>query len=359
MKKIIIAVIIIIVVVLVGFIGYSKYKKDEVQKYIELGINSINTNKYNDSENYMKEALKVDGNNVEAKTVLKIISMYKDSEKDFQEGKFKEAQEVLSRIPKEESNYKINDDIIKLQNNINEKLEDEKNINNQLNIVANDLKENNLKQAQINIGKIDVKKANEEQNQEIEKYNSEIKEKEAQEEKAQKEAEAKKEKVQKMEEEKAQALRSQQELKVQKVNKAKGNQSNSLRGNESQVVSASSVEATNPNTYVSPELGLSITFPESWSGKYYIKSKGKDGLIVMMKSNHKMQFPDEGELFEIDSASTYGILDGPKIIKSKNGITYYAGPQTGMTIDESDPQFKEWEGMSRDTYNVVSTIKAI
>lgn len=358
MKKIIIAVIIIIVIMLAGFVGYSKYKNGEIQKYIELGVNSINTNKYNDAENYMKEALKIDRNNVEAKTVLKIISVYKESEKDFQEGKLKEAQELLSTMPKEENNYKIKDDIVKLQNNVNEKIENEKNINNQLNIVDNDLKANNLKQAQIDIGKIDIKESNEPQGKEIDKYNSEIKEKikEAQ------EVEAKKEAAQKIAQEqakKAESLKNQQELKAQQTEKATGGQSNSSENNEPQVASIPKIKSTNPNTYVSQELGLSITFPESWSGKYYIESKGKDGLVVMMKSNHKMQFPDEGELFEIDSASTYGLLDSPKIVKSKNGITYYAGPQTGMTIGEDDPQFKEWEEMSRDTYSVINTIKAI
>lgn len=360
MKKIILSIIAIVIITLIGVGGYSEYKEKQSNKYVELGVNRINNCKYNDAINYMNKALKFNKNNLEAENIIKIINGYEDSEKDFKEENFKQAQQLINNIPKEYIKYSIKNSIDKLKNNINEKLVDIEKVNNEINEVKGDIKDNNFKKAKTDIDKINIENGDKDQIQQINKYNSEID--------TQLAAEQKLEVQKKIQSKNIQLKQKESEAKNKSLDKniptdksRSIDQNKSVDKNNDNISNNNIVQkiAINPNVYIANDLGLSITFPASWSGKYYIKSRGKDGLVVMMKSNNKTKYPNEGELFEIDSASTYGLLDGPRIIKSKNGITYYAGPQTGMTIDENNPQFEEWKEMSQSTYNVIDTIKCI
>jgi hypothetical protein len=322
-------------------VGYAKHKESNINKELYAGIESLNSEDYEKSKNDMENVLKLDSNNKEAKIIIDIINCYENSKKYFDEGNLNGAEEEINKIPSDYSKYNIQDKVDKLKEEIKTKKDNINKINEQLNSISSLINKKEFKKASEEIGKVEIKNGTKEQEEKLEGYkntaNEGIKKIELEEKKKREEEAKKKEEERKAAEKKTQESNSN---KVTTQNKTNVNSNNSSI------------------YYENKELGLSMTFPASWRGRYYIISDGKEGMTVMMKLKQTSE-EEAGILFCIESEDMYRILDGVRTIQSKNGIKYYAGRQTGMTVSEYNPQLQEYRAMSREAYNVLTTIKPI
>ncbi|MCR3761485.1 M56 family metallopeptidase [Clostridium felsineum] len=125
---------------------------------------------------------------------------------------------------------------------------------------------------------------------------------------------------------------------------------------------ASKAENTTPkqqsNFYESQSLGIAITFPENWSGKYYV-SESSGWLTVYCKGQKH-----DGELLWIHRNSPEITGQGYDTIDGKNVFTvgsadYFVGGPTGITIEEDDPNFKDFMTMHSQLPQVVNSMRAI
>lgn len=341
MKKKVIAIGISAVVLSgASVVGYAKNKEHNINKELYYGIEALNTEDYEKSKNDMEKVLKLDSNNKEAKNIIDIINSYEASKKYFEEGNLNRAEEEINKIPSEYSKYNIKDKVDKLKEDIKIKKYNINKINEELNLISSLIDKKEFKNASEEIGKVEIKNGTKEQEEKLEGYkntvNEEIKKTELEEKK-------KKEEAKKKEEERKAAEKKAQENNTNKVTTQNKTNVNSN---------------TSPIYYENKELGLSMTFPASWRGRYEIILNGKEGMTVMMKLKQTSE-EEAGILFCIESEDMYHILDGVRTIQSKNGIKYYAGRQTGMTVSEYNPQLQEYRAMSREAYNVLNTIKPI
>ena len=342
MKKKIIAIGIGVAVLSgTSVVGYAKYKENNISKELYSGIEAMNTDDYEKSKEDMENVLKLDSKNVEAKNIIDIINCYENSKKYFDEGNLNGAEEEINKIPSDYSKYNIKDKVDKLKEDIKVKKDNINKINEQLNSISSLIDKKEFKNAREEIEKVEIKNGTKEQEEKLEAYknkiNEEIKKIELEEKKKQEEEAKRKEEERKLAEKKA------QESNSNKVTSSNNTTTNSNKGDI---------------YYENKDLGLCMTFPASWRGRYYILNDGKDGMTVVMKLNQTTE-GGLGILFQIESEKEYRILDGVRTIQSKNGIKYYAGRQTGMTISEFNPQLQEYRAMSREAYNVLNTIKPI
>lgn len=324
----------------VSVIGYAKNKESNISKELYAGIEALNTEDYNKSKKDMENVLKLDSNNEEAKNVIDIINCYETSKKYFDEGNLKSAEEEINKIPNEYSKYNIKVKVDKLKEDIKVKKDNINKINEQLNSISSLIDKKEFKKASEEIGKVEIKNGTKDQQQKLEGYkntaNEEIKKIELEEKK-------KAEEAKKKEEERRLAEKKAQENNLNKVTSSNNTTTNSNKGDI---------------YYENKELGLSMTFPASWRGRYYIDNNGKDGMTVFMKLKQS-DGPASGALINIVNDEYYHIIDSVRTIQSKNGIKYYAGTRKDFPIDPNNPQLQEFLTMSREAYNVINTIKPI
>lgn len=321
-------------------VEYSKYKENVINKELYAGIEAMNIDDYEKSKKDMERVLEKDSNNTQAKDILEIINKYEISEKNFEKGNFYKAEEELNKIPEDYLKYNIKDKINSLKRSIEEKKEQINRINGQLTDINNLIEKNEFKKAKEWLGKIEINEGIEEQRKKIDKYKITIDEgikKIELEEKKKLELEEKK----KEEEEK-----KLQEKKIQEANVSSEINKNNTGINNQGIY------------YENKELGLSMTFPANWRGKYRIVSYGKDGVTIMMKLNQTVG-GGEGRLISIMSENTYSNLDSVKIIQSNNGRKYYVGTPLDFPISESNPQINEFKTMTKEAYSVIQGVKGI
>lgn len=339
MKKKVIAIGISAVVLSgASVVGYAKNKEHNINKELYSGIEALNTEDYEKSKNDMEKVLKLDSNNKEAKNIIDIINSYEASKKYFEEGNLNGAEEEINKIPSEYSKYNIKNKVDKLKEDIKIKKDNINKINEELNLISSLIDKKEFKKASEEIEKVEIKNGTKEREEKLEGYknkvNEEIKKTEL-EEKKKKEEEAKKK-----EEERKAAEKKEQE-----------SNSNTVTTQNKTEVNSNSIY------YENKDIGLSMTFPASWKGRYNIITNGKEGMTVMMKL--KQDRGGEGVLFHILREDYFHILDGVRIIQNKNGVKYYAGSQTDFPMLGDNPQLQEYRVMLREAYNVLNTIKPI
>lgn len=118
-----------------------------------------------------------------------------------------------------------------------------------------------------------------------------------------------------------------------------------------------------PQTFVSKNLGFTITFPASWTDKYSIVEEN-NGVRVYFKPKNKAP-NGAGLLFKIvkkgpdvDESYLDSIPGSQRYFTAKN-TTYVIGGPTDVNFPGDHPEFKTFLKMSRDSSTPLKTLKAI
>jgi tetratricopeptide (TPR) repeat protein len=127
--------------------------------------------------------------------------------------------------------------------------------------------------------------------------------------------------------------------------------------------SSNTPKVTSENIYINEKLGFSITFPDSWKGKYTIEEKD-NGIRVCYKPKTNIQDQGSGFLFTVlkntpelsDHLDT--VSDKMRYFKAK-GVTYIIGGPTDMPFDSNHPEFQTYLKMTREKAQVVETLKGL
>ncbi|URZ08345.1 hypothetical protein [Clostridium felsineum] len=113
------------------------------------------------------------------------------------------------------------------------------------------------------------------------------------------------------------------------------------------------------NVYVSKNLGIVMTFPESWSGKYSVEETS-DYLDIYF-NDHK----NKGLLLLVErnspnlSGDGYDpIIDGKYVYRIGDNDYFIAGT-TGVTVDDNQPDFKNFMQMHSELPQVINSMRAI
>ncbi|URZ14647.1 hypothetical protein [Clostridium felsineum] len=113
------------------------------------------------------------------------------------------------------------------------------------------------------------------------------------------------------------------------------------------------------NVYVSKNLGIVMTFPESWSGKYsveetsdyldiYFNDHKNKGLLLLVKRNSPNLSGDGYD----------PIIDGKYVYRIGDNDYFIAGT-TGVTVDDNQPDFKNFMQMHSELPQVINSMRAI
>lgn len=114
--------------------------------------------------------------------------------------------------------------------------------------------------------------------------------------------------------------------------------------------------------YKSRSLGLSITFPADWSGKYTVKETSQ-GIFVYFKPAKKVN-DNTGLYFCILkktndlNESMYDSVNGKKDI-SVNGIWYFLGGPTDVNFPEDHPEFNTFVKLQSQIPDIINSIKPL
>lgn len=117
---------------------------------------------------------------------------------------------------------------------------------------------------------------------------------------------------------------------------------------------------TSGNIYKNEKLGFSITFPDSWKGKYTIEEKD-NGIWVYFKPKVEAQY--KTVLFEVRKNNT-DLADQLDTVSYKmryfkaKGITYIIGGPTD-TLDSDHPELQTYLQMNKEKGKVVETLKSL
>lgn len=122
--------------------------------------------------------------------------------------------------------------------------------------------------------------------------------------------------------------------------------------------------ASNSKTqiYKSTSLGLSLTFPADWSGKYTVKETSQ-GIFVYFKPVKKVN-DNTGLYFCILkktndlNESIYDSVSGKKEI-SVNGISYFLGGPTDVNFPEDHPEFNTFVKLQSQIPDIINSIKPL
>ena len=307
---------------------------NKIKRQMEKAINYINSGQYNEAKKELETILKEDSSdsetNSEANILISIINSFEDAKKLYENKEYNKANEEISKIPNEYSNYNIKSDVDDLKENINKKLEEIKQIDNKINELSK----------LINDGKLDD--ASKKINDLKDKLNKKIEQKKAEEKK-------KREEERKL------------EIEKQKEENLKKNSSNSKTTKNNKVTN--NTQNQKDIQYVNKKLGIQITFPASWRGLYTIKSYD-NGIGVFMKAQEPYMYAGEGFLFsvtEYKSSEDAEFKDtvGNKRFVTAKGKKYIIGGPTDVPIGYGEKNIELYSKLNREKYSVASTIKAI
>lgn len=109
--------------------------------------------------------------------------------------------------------------------------------------------------------------------------------------------------------------------------------------------------------YKSSNLGFSLSFPESWRGKYAVR-EFDDSMAVYFKPEAAIS-DDKGRLFTVVKNPTEeaaGFYDDVKYI-DLNGMKYLIGGPTDVTYTKEDPEYSTFARMRKEIQEVIKTIK--
>lgn len=113
--------------------------------------------------------------------------------------------------------------------------------------------------------------------------------------------------------------------------------------------------------YINSKLGLSITFPASWHGKYTIK-ENSDGLAVIFKPSNNSSQGDR--LFTIakkgpEIENMLDTISGAQRYITAKGVTYVIGGPTDIGFPPDNPEYSTYKQLASECSSVVNTIKSI
>ncbi|WP_338631942.1 hypothetical protein [Clostridium baratii] len=164
---------------------------NKIKKQMEKAINDINSGKYSEAKNEIDTILKEDSNKSEANLLNNIISNFENAKKLYEDKEYIKANEEISKIPNEYSNYNIKSDVDDLKENINKKLDEIKQIDNKINELSKLINDGKLDDASKKINEFKDKELTETQNKKLndlkDKLNKKIEQKKAEEKKAKEE----------------------------------------------------------------------------------------------------------------------------------------------------------------------------
>lgn len=336
--------ILVTTVVFCGFILVLTGCENKIKKHMEKAMNDFNSGQYSDAKEEFSAILKDDSSNnavnSEANLIVSIIDNFENSKKLYEDKEYSKANEEISKIPNEYSNYNIKSDVDDLKENINKKLEEIKQINNKINELSKLINDGKLDEASKKINEFKDKELTETQNKKIndlkDKLNKKIEQKKAEEKKAKE--------------------KGRRKLAVERQNKP-----NSKTTKNNKVTS--NTQNQKDIQYVNKKLGIQITFPASWRGLYTIKSYN-NGIGVFMKAQEPYVYDGEGFLFsvtEYKSAEDAEFKDtvGNKRFVTAKGKKYIIGGPTDCPIGYGEKNRVLYLRLSKEKSGVASTIKAI
>lgn len=350
-KAIIVMAIIALACVGTGTTYYFKnLKKNKINEYVLAGINAMNAKDYTQCKNDMNNALKIDNTNVTAKEIISCINSYDTLKDDLSSKNITKGAEDIKSIPNFYSKYSIKKDLNTLKNEI---ISEEKK--------ETDVKNSIQKAISLEDSKhyIEAKKllSNINKNDETSKELSEVKEMST------------RLQTKITEAQKAQVIKAIDNVSKNNVSKPKPYMDSSENTHDKFHTTVYNLKNDTPKKYVAenivytnPNLGLKMTFPNSWKDKYYIVNNSNGGITVFLKLKSS-PFKDEGELFEIDNYNT--VKDMANMIDSipfsqrfvtAKGVKYLIGGPTDIDIDPNNPQAHEFMNMSRNASVVTNTI---
>lgn len=323
---------------------------NKIKRQMEKAINYINSGQYSEAKKELETILKEDSSdsetNSEANILISIINSFEDAKKLYENKEYNKANEEISKIPNEYSNYNIKSDVDDLKENINKKLEEIKQIDNKINELSKLINDGKLDDASKKIIEVKDKELTETQNKKLndlkEKLNKKIEQKKTEEKK-------------KREEERKLKIEKQKEENLKK------NSSNSKTTKNNKVTN--NTQNQKDIQYVNKKLGIQITFPASWRGLYTIKSYD-NGIGVFMKAQEPYMYAGEGFLFsvtEYKSAEDAEFKDtvGNKRFVTAKGKKYIIGGPTDFPIGDGEKNRALYLRLSKEKSSVASTIKAI
>lgn len=153
---------------------------------------------------------------------------------------------------------------------------------------------------------------------------------------------------------------SKEAVLAQKKTSSKSTKKSKSSSSSKNSSSSKTSTASNSLQYNNKKLGISLTFPKTWKGKYTIK-ENKDGISVYFKP----KTPDNniGLLFALKDKSSKDFPEGmfdtvcnKRYFKSK-GVTYVIGGPTDVNFSEDHPEFNDFIKLRSDIPKVISTLK--
>ena len=143
------------------------------KKAVEEGKVAIASNEYDKAKNLFKLAIN-EGGGTEDKETYDMLDGYLEAEKEYKDGNYNKALDLLNNI-KEVGNYEnLNNDIKKLHKNIEEKEKLDKEYKDNIKKINELIKEGSLNKAKELVDNIDIKDLSDKQKSEINKIKDEI-----------------------------------------------------------------------------------------------------------------------------------------------------------------------------------------
>ena len=143
------------------------------KKAVEEGKIAIASNEYDKAKNLFKLAMDEDGG-TENKETYDMLNSYLEAEKEYKDGNYDKALELLNNI-KEVGDYQnLNDDIKKLHKSIEEKEKIDKEYNNNIKKINELMEDGSLNKAKELLDSINLKDLSDKQKSEVNKLKDEI-----------------------------------------------------------------------------------------------------------------------------------------------------------------------------------------
>lgn len=338
---------VVLVITILFSLSLISCTNSKVNKYIEAGKSSLNSNQYDEAKADFENALKEDKDNKEASNLLKIIENYESAKKSYESKNYKEAEEYISKIGSDYSNYKIKEDIDKLKENISLKEKAINKISDQINSVDKLINDKKFTDAENEIKSINLDDANNDQkgkiNDQITKIKYELnKEKEK--------AEADKRAKEKASIESKKSKSNDNTIKNTNSHKEASSKKSSANNSKTKKESASKESVT----YTNKKFGFTFKIPSSWIGHYSIKEHPTGVSIVFNAADGTPAL-----LLEI----TNNLMDGQFLdnttSKTVNGTKYVFGQPTDVGMDPDNPSYKLYKKLQKNYRVVVDSFKGI
>ena len=163
-------IILVLVFMLLGVYGCGNSTS---KKAIEEGKIAIASNEYDKAKNLFKLAMNENGGS-QAEETYNMLNSYLESEKEYKDGNYDKALELLNNIKKVGDYENLNNDIENLHKNIEKKEKIDKEYNDNVKKINGLLKEGSLNKAKELVDSIDIKDLSDKQKSEVSKIKDEI-----------------------------------------------------------------------------------------------------------------------------------------------------------------------------------------